>query len=338
MIYRVIAVLFWVSTAFAGNYPVIIDHDGGVDDILATAAIIANPKITTRAILVTPADSWLAPSLDITRSLVRKMKLKNITIAAGKHQGKNPFPALWRNDSYKMMTISTLLPSLSLEEDSYVDKTPAIQALIKLLSDKTQYDLLITGPMTNLAKALSQKPAIAKNIHRVYFMGGAFQTQGNVNLKHKPRYAEWNIYNQPSAINTVLSHHVPVVFVPLDATNKAPVTAQFMNKLIQQKHYQLSTLAHQLLTVISPQIGHGDYQKRYFFWDVLTAAALIDESVIKIKPITTKVITKGKREGQTRLSRQGYAAFMAYDVDRQKLESLLLKSYQHNFPTQHKAQ
>tara|TARA_Y100000588_G_scaffold383673_1_gene473487 strand:+ start:1764 stop:2786 length:1023 start_codon:yes stop_codon:yes gene_type:complete len=321
-----------VSTAvFSAKFPVIIDHDGGIDDILSVMLVSSHQDIDTRAIILTPADSWLAPNLDITRTLIRKMGVKNTTISTSLDQGKNKFPVAWRNDSYKMLSINALLPSLTLEDDAYVDKTPAVDKLIALLSTGEQFDLLITGPMSNLAQALERSPEISRNIHEVYFMGGAFRADGNVDLDNHPHLAEWNVFNNPNAVNIVLSHQVPVTFIPLDATNKAPVTSSFIQSLEAQSSYDLSDTALKLLQLVSPQIGHDDYQKRYFFWDVLTAAALLDNEIIKTKTIHTKVATDGVSEGQTQLVENGYLAKMAYDVDTAKLESFILDRYRQNF-------
>ena len=327
-----IFILTLLSTiSFSARYPVIIDHDGGVDDILSLMLVAASDDIDIKAVLITPADSWLAPTVDITRSLVRRMGLSSTTIVSSHHEGKNKFPVLWRNYSYKMLSIDAFLPLITLDDDIYYEKLPAKDKLITLLSNNEQFDLLITGPMSNLAEALTYSPEIAKNIHAVYFMGGAFNVDGNVDLENSRRVSEWNVYNNPEAVNTVLSHQVPVIFIPLDATNKAPVTSSFIRKLNQQKEYDLSDTALQLLKIISPQIGYDHYQKHCFFWDVLTAAVLLDDSVIKTQKIHTKVITSGALEGKTVLLDDGYLAKMAFDIDLDRLERLLLNKYRQNF-------
>lgn len=323
--------LLWVNSLYAAKYPVIIDHDGGVDDVLATAVVASNKAIETKAILITPADSWGPPALDATRSLIRHMGLTGSQVFLSTDQGKNKFPAKWRNDSYRMLSIEYLLPSCALEDDPYFNKAPAVTKLVSLLSTGRKFDLLVTGPLSNLAKALNSSPEISKNIHRVYFMGGAFFVEGNVDLTNKPKFAEWNVFNAPQAVNTVLSHKVKVVFVPLDATNQAPVTHSFIKKLQAQEHYQLSKLAIDLYKVIAQQLENKDYQKQYFFWDLLTATAMLDKHSVKLKPIKVKVITGGSHEGQTIISKKGYSALMAYKIDPKRVEDLLLKSYRYNF-------
>lgn len=330
---RIITIIFlFISSLAAANkpYPVIIDHDGGIDDLLATAFITTQANIKTKAIIVTPADSWLTPAVDATRRLIRLMHLKNIPMHPSGNAGINKFPVAWRNDAYKILSIPALLPDRELEKDDIYNKIPAKEILITLLSGKQKYDLLVTGPLSNIADALSESPKIAKQIHRLYFMGGAFEVIGNVDLKDKPKQAEWNVYNNPKALETVLSYQVPIIFVPLDATNKAPVTRHFIQKLKAQSHFPLSKIASELYLLVDQQIEPADYQKQYFFWDLLTAVALVDKSAFKIKPIKLLVELQGANEGKTKLSSKGYPAEMVYDVDINKVESLLLSAFRYS--------
>ena len=84
--------------------------------------------------------------------------------------------------------------------------------------------LLATGPLTNVAEALGRDPSLAGRLEMVYAMGGAVSVGGNVRLPGTGGKAEWNFFVDPRAARVVLSSGVPVTLVPLDATNRAPVT------------------------------------------------------------------------------------------------------------------
>lgn len=326
--FLIILLLSFSSITFAKNYPLIIDHDGGVDDFLSLALIANNDKTSLHAVTVCPADSWQLPAVDISRSLLRFMnKPTSISLHQGNDEGKNPFPAKWRNDSYKMVSIAEYLPKTDLKSDPYFSRLPAAKKLARLLS-KQKYNILATGPVSNIAQAIRLNPSIAKNIHKIYFMGGAFNVNGNVVINGKVKDAEWNVYNNPQALDTVLKANVPIIFVPLDATNKAPVSKQFLNRLKAQEQYPLSRLMYKSLKVVSPQIDNPNYQLQYFFWDVLTAASVIDKSIIKTKKQRVAVMTKGTQQGKTLITKNGHMAEIAYDVDTKKLEELILKGFQ----------
>lgn len=78
-----------------------------------------------------------------------------------------------------------------------------------------------TGPLTNIAYAIQQNPAVANNIQRIWWMGGALKHPGNVfNNSNSDGSAEWNVFSDPQAAAIVWNSSVPVTLVPLDATNK----------------------------------------------------------------------------------------------------------------------
>ena len=57
-----------------------------------------------------------------------------------------------------------------------------------------------TGPLTNLALALREEPALPKLLRRLVIMGGAFDYRGNTTP-----VAEWNISVDPEAAAEVFA-------------------------------------------------------------------------------------------------------------------------------------
>ncbi|HSF95553.1 MAG TPA: nucleoside hydrolase [Thermohalobaculum sp.] len=98
------------------------------------------------------------------------------------------------------------------------------------------------GPLTNLAAALAQYPAIVRDVGHVVVMGGAVECPGNVNAD-----AEANIWNDPHAAAAVFAADWPVTLVGLDITERvncspadfaglgraAPVIGGFLNDAVQ---------------------------------------------------------------------------------------------------------
>lgn len=79
--------------------------------------------------------------------------------------------------------------------------------------------LCTLGPLTNVAMALIKAPDIAPKIREIVMMGGGFFEGGNITPT-----AEFNIYVDPQAADTVFSSGVPIVMAPLDVTHKALTT------------------------------------------------------------------------------------------------------------------
>lgn len=76
-----------------------------------------------------------------------------------------------------------------------------------------------TGPMTNVALALSLAPDIARHIDQIVFMGGVALGPGNITPS-----AEYNIHVDPHAAHIVLSSGIPAVMMGLDVTRKVVAT------------------------------------------------------------------------------------------------------------------
>lgn len=86
------------------------------------------------------------------------------------------------------------------------------------------------GPLTNVAMALIKAPDIASKIREIVMMGGGFFEGGNITPT-----AEFNIYVDPQAADTVFASGVPIVMAPLDVTHKALTTQARVDGLIAKQ-------------------------------------------------------------------------------------------------------
>lgn len=91
----------------------------------------------------------------------------------------------------------------------------AAEQLVRLAREQPRgFDLLATGPLTNLALALLLEPELPRLIPRVVVMGGATAAPGNVTP-----VAEANIWHDPEAAALVLAAPWQLTLVPLDVTD-----------------------------------------------------------------------------------------------------------------------
>lgn len=77
------------------------------------------------------------------------------------------------------------------------------------------------GRLTNLALALRNDPAFAKNVREVVLMGGTVRERGNVS-----EFAEANIHGDPHAADAVFAAGWPLLMVGLDVTHEVLCTAE----------------------------------------------------------------------------------------------------------------
>lgn len=94
------------------------------------------------------------------------------------------------------------------------DAKEAVRALLDAAEARDDLHLVATGPLTNVALALSLEPDLAKRLKRVSVMGGA-TTVGNVTAA-----AEFNVWADPEAARIVFASGADVVLADLDLTHQ----------------------------------------------------------------------------------------------------------------------
>ncbi|MBR0137476.1 MAG: nucleoside hydrolase [Erysipelotrichaceae bacterium] len=113
-----------------------------------------------------------------------------------------------------------------------------------------ELELLVTGPMTNIAIAIIQYPDFPKLIKHMWFMGGAIKG-GNSSPS-----AEFNIWVDPEAAHTVFMSGIPLTMVGLDVTERAVMIRDDINEL-RAHGSKASNLSADLLDFMSRRRGRG---------------------------------------------------------------------------------
>jgi purine nucleosidase len=107
------------------------------------------------------------------------------------------------------------------EPDIAVQSQHAVSFLIEqLMIPDEPVTLAMLGPLTNLAVALVQAPAIRTGIDRIVVMGGALG-QGNVTPA-----AEFNMYVDPHAAQIVFAAGLPITLIGLEVTHQVVSTCE----------------------------------------------------------------------------------------------------------------
>jgi inosine-uridine nucleoside N-ribohydrolase len=309
--------LFAASAPLLTAGDVLIDHDGDVDDLIAISLLLRSPSVRVRGIAVCPADSYLESATRATQLFLERLGARDIPIAQGHSEGANPFPAQWRRDAARVLAVPQLA-SVSPKSNPVVS-ADAPHFLAKTLSAGGEYTILETGPLTNVADALRLDPSIRKHITRIFVMGGAVRVKGNVEQKGHDGSAEWNFFNQPQAAADVIRSGIPITLVSLDATNRTPLTRAFLDRLAKQPS-AASQLAAQSWRLVVELMGN----EQYYFWDTLTAATLLDPSVVKTERLKIRVITTGASQGRTVEDPDGTPVDVALDTNRERVEQMFL--------------
>ncbi|MBE9216515.1 nucleoside hydrolase [Plectonema cf. radiosum LEGE 06105] len=300
---------------------VLMDHDGGVDDYLATMLLMTMDNVQPLGVVVTAADCYAQPAVNATRKILDLMGFCDIPVAESKVRGINPFPNLYRRDSF----VVDHFPILNQQETitTPLITEPGEDFTVKVLQQASEpVTIMATGPLTNIATALQKAPEIETKIQRIVWMGGALNVPGNVEKNWQPGQdgtAEWNAYWDPISVAQVWDTQIEIIMCPLDITNNVPVTSEIVQKMGKQRNYPISDLAGQCYALVIPQ--------DYYFWDVLATAYLARPEFFQIKEIETEIITNGKSQGRTKIASSGRKVSVMDKVDKQAFYDYILQQW-----------
>jgi purine nucleosidase len=269
---------------------VLFDHDGGVDDYLATMLLLTYAHVDVLGIVVTPADCFINSAVGATRKILELMGRPDLVVAQSTARGVHPFPRENRRDSVRI----DHFPNLNEKETvatPLAAETGQEFLVNRLRAAERPVTLLVTGPLTNLATALDAAPEVEAKIERLLWMGGALNVSGNVRDSEHDGTAEWNVYWDAPSAGRVWASSIPIVLCPLDITNNVPLTSEFIRRLGRQRRFPISDLAGHCYALVSHQ--------PYYFWDVLTTAYLGIPETFQVREWETELIATGRSQGRT---------------------------------------
>ncbi|PMB47662.1 nucleoside hydrolase [Fischerella thermalis CCMEE 5330] len=300
---------------------VLMDHDGGVDDYLATMLLMTMDHIQLLGVVVTPADCYVQPAVSATRKILDLMGGTHIPVAESTVRGINPFPYLYRRDSFVVDHLPILNQSDRIITPLVTE--PGQDFMVKVLRSAPEpVTLMVTGPLTTVATALDKAPDIEAKIQKIVWMGGALNVPGNVEKNWEPGQdgsAEWNVYWDPVSAARVWQTQIEIIMCPLDLTNNVPVTSEIVRKMGQQRDYPISDLAGQCYALVIPQ--------DYYFWDVLATAYLGRPELYQLRQWKTEIVTSGPSQGRTKIASGGRKIYAMDKVDKEAFYAYILQQW-----------
>jgi purine nucleosidase len=299
--------------------PVIHDNDGHVDDLLSTLLLWLHPEIDLQAVTLTDGDCYVQQAYEAMVKMATYLELEGAEIGYSEDPVPNEFPENWRRESY----IINELPIFSenaLKKPYQAGRPRKSQALIAdiLANSKRPITLVTTGPLTNVAPVFVERPELREKVDEVIAMGGAFNVSGNVEHPEHDGTAEWNFFADPPAAKAMLDTGIPMRLIPLDVTNKVPITREFLARVDEQAdRYRASQLAAKIYSLVKGL--------NYYFWDTLTVAAAIHPDMFTYKDMRIDIAANGKSQGKSSSTFfGGKKAKIALEMDKERFEDLVL--------------
>jgi purine nucleosidase len=300
---------------------VLLDHDGAIDDYLATMLLMTMEHIEPLGVIVTPADCYVQPAVSATRKMLDLMGKSHIPVAESTVRGINPFPQMYRRDSFVVDHFPILNQTETIQTPLLTESGQDF--MVRVLKEASEpVTLLMTGPLTNLALALDNAPEIEAKIQSLIWMGGALNIPGNVEKNWEPGQdgsAEWNAYWDPFSVARVWQSSIQIIMCSLDITNNVPVTSEFVRKIGKQRQYPISDLVGQCYALVIPQ--------DYYAWDVLATAYLGHPEAFELREFETEIITTGKSQGRTKVVSGGRKILAMDKVDKNWFYSYILNQW-----------
>jgi purine nucleosidase/non-specific riboncleoside hydrolase len=257
------------------NRLTILDTDGGVDDAQALLMLIAAGRAPD--LITTTFGNVRLP--DATRNVLTVLSVAgrgDIPVHAGADRPMIQAPLDATNihgaDGLGGAPRPAVIPAPASEDGVRI----LLSTLCAAALEGEKVDLLMIGPLTNLAMVLRLAPDCAVGLGQVTIMGGTVFGRGNITPA-----AEFNIFADPEAAAIVFSADIDIVVVPWETCAAHRLTGAEVDAIFADvpdgpvKSFSLALALHARATIAG--FGGGDH---FRFVDPLAAAVVIDPAIV----------------------------------------------------------
>lgn len=279
----------------------IFDSDGGVDDAQALILLVANglvPDIITTVFGNVGLDQATTNLLAVQAMLGTDAPV---------HKGAERPLVQPIIDAKYVHGDDGLGGARRPDKQALPASSEGVQVLRQTFADAAakgeKVDILMIGPLTNLALALTLDPQIVDGIGTLTIMGGNVYGRGNTTPA-----AEFNIYADPEAAHVVLTAGVETVVVPWEPCTTHYMEGERVDALFDGiadsplKHFSRALAVHARENGIKR--GNPD---RMLYVDPLAAAVILDPSMItkSILASSSVALAPGLTRGMTLVDPSG---------------------------------
>lgn len=271
------------------------------------------PDVNLLGVGVTDADGYVEPSVSASRKIVDLFGHEGhqpVDIAKSNSRAVHQFPKEWRLSSFSFDDFP-ILNEHGEPKTPVAAKPGHLDMIDKIKSSDDKVTVVMTGPLSDLARALEVDPSITENIESVHWMGGALNSKGNVAEPGADDTMEWNAYWDAEAVKKVWDSDLKIIMVGLDSTDQVPLTSELRMRWATQRQHPALDLIGQGYSLV-----HSfEANSIYYLWDVLTTLASRYPELVESVQVKTDVITTGASEGRTYQTDDGREITFVTSVD-----------------------
>ncbi|MEH2084275.1 MAG: nucleoside hydrolase [Nostoc sp.] len=322
------------------HHKIILDTDPGGDDIYTFLWLLSLVKRElVELVAVTSADGNVAAKCTFSSAsqILNLAGFPHIKVGRGVLAKREIIEdASHIHGSDGMGNLSHTLPPAThtFEDAPYSDEL----IIDELNAAPGEITIVAIAPLTNLAAAETKSPGILKKAKEIVIMGGAFFCPGNVTP-----HAEFNIWFNAEAAQTVFDSRDNIVVLPLDVTRRLIFTRD-MAVAVTHANPE-SKLSQFLINLCEFMIGTAlGYRETggisgFLVHDAATLGYLFYPETLMLKRAKVWVETKGQWTlGQTLIdsrpaTKTAANAWVALQVDEGKFFTSFIEDLKHLFIT-----
>ena len=263
--------------------PVVLDCDPGHDDALAILLAASAPALELVAITTVAGNQSLDKTTLNARRVCSVAGIEGVPVAAGCDR-----PLVRERIAAPEIHGESGLDGPAFEAPTVpLDPRHGVDVIIEASQTHPGVVLIATGPLTNVATALSRDPDLGKRLERIVLMGGA------IGLGNVTPAAEFNIGADAEAARAVFESGIPITMVPLETTHRALATDDVITR-IAALDFPLARICVELLGFFA------DTSRRVFGFeapavhDPCAVAWLLDPTIVPTKPMRVDIETRAE--------------------------------------------
>ncbi len=269
---------------------IILDCDPGMDDSMAIVMAAKSPVLDLLAVTAVNGNYPVDVAAANAQKTLEMLNMTHIPVAKGMAQPmvtpcpKDPFSHGADGQGENFLPAPTMA----------LHPLHAVDLLIELVQKHPhEITILCTGPMSNLAMAITKEPSIKPLIKEVIAISGAFgfNEYSFLNATGDTPQSEWNVFVDPEAADVVYNSGIPLVALGLDVATHFDVnfSAEDVDLFTNSPKKEANFLAQAIRFVN----GRG-FEAYCTIIDCMAVGYAIDSTLVDTKQCKCGVETGGK--------------------------------------------
>ena len=263
---------------------ILFDTDIGSDcDDAVALALILQSDDALELEAVTTVSSDTSKRAEIAASLLGLAGRDGVDVCAGERCGLVRAAERYNWFGHEEQCVAEA-PLLGLSDE------PAPERIVRAAREVGDLEIVMVGPMTNLARALALDPSLPGRVAGVTIMGGHVR-EARVGAFVGPFGIDYNLCSDPEASVAVLGAGFPTTLVTADVTLQTWLTASDLERLdaggpiqreIARQVRFWEPLQRKIFTAMGGRIADDNVS---FLHDPLTVQALIDPAPLHFETL-----------------------------------------------------